>query len=262
MSPTGDVLVAENHDIRVINGVSNIIYTVSGSGTQGSGGDGGPVDAAQYKQPQQMAVDSVGNIYLADSQNNRIRFLRLGNSWTAPPGVVTGVAGGGNNTNLAYVSSGGAVAAALTMLTSPSAVALDPNSQNIYIADTGNNVIRKVNLATGLASVYAGNGRRGITQLGGAATSTSLSAPLAAATDLQGNLYIAIQTLNYLLMVNSSSLIISDFAVQSAPGILLSCSVLFCAVLFCPSVLSCPIFSHMFSSLYFTVLLPLLLTTL
>ncbi|WP_263352842.1 FG-GAP-like repeat-containing protein [Acidicapsa acidisoli] len=158
---------------------SSFIYTVAGSGIFGYSGDGGPATAADLNDPVGTALDTAGNLYIADADNNVIRKVSAGT------GVISTVAG----TGVAGYSgdSGAATSAALS---SPSNVALD-SAGNLYIADSGNNVIRKVMATTGVITTVAGNGTSGYSGDNGAAASAELNYPTGIALDGSGNLYIA-----------------------------------------------------------------------
>jgi sugar lactone lactonase YvrE len=146
----------------------------------GYSGDGGPAtSAATFGYPEAVAVDSAGNLYIADTGNNRIRKV------TFSTGIITTVAGNGT---AGY--SGDGVAATSTELNYPSGVALD-GAGNIYIADIGNSRIRKVTVSTGLISTVAGNGNYGFSGDGGVATNAALCGPADVKLDSAGNLYIA-----------------------------------------------------------------------
>ncbi len=137
---------------------------VAGTGTPGYSGDNGPAASAQLNKPSGMALDSAGNLYIADSGNNRVR--KVSN------GVITTVSGGGVG----------------AQLSNPTGVAVD-TSGNLYIADSGNNVVRKV--SGGVTVTVAGTGTAGASGDGGPATSAQLNSPRDVAVDTLGNLYIA-----------------------------------------------------------------------
>ena len=150
--------------------VANVIVTVAG----GFLGDGGAATNAALNSPYGVAVDSSGNLYIADQNNNRIRKVTAS-------GIISTVAGGG------YFGDGGSATNAALSL--PTSVALD-NSGNLYIAEQYNNRIRKVN-TLGIISTIAGNGTVGCTGDGGSATNAALNSPSGVAVDSFGNLYIA-----------------------------------------------------------------------
>ena len=120
-----------------------MITTVAGNGTCGFSGDNGPATSAQLYGSHGVAVDSAGNLYIADTANNRIR--KVSN------GVITTVAGNGT---AGFSGDNGPATSA--QLTDPEGVAVD-SAGNLYIADTGNNRIRKV--SNGVITTVAGNGR-------------------------------------------------------------------------------------------------------
>ncbi len=174
---SGNLFIVENGDSRIRKvDTKNVISTVAGTGVAGFAGDGSTADKAQLNSPTGVAVDSSGNIYVADSLNLRIRKISSGNMST--------VAGNGV---LSYSGDGGAATAA--QLLAPEGVAVDA-SGNLYVSDTGNNVVRRVG-SNGTITTWAGNRSAGFGGDGGAATSAQLNAPLGLAVDTAGNLYIA-----------------------------------------------------------------------
>jgi uncharacterized protein (TIGR03437 family) len=178
---SGNVFIAEPTDGR-IREVSTIkgnvdINTVVGNGTLGFSGDGGAATAAELNRPTGVAVDGSGNVYIADSLNNRIRMAKSG-------GNISTFAGNGG-----YSYSGDGGVAASAQLNAPHAVAAD-NAGNYYIADSGNNVVRKVS-ASGTITTFAGNGTAGFAGDGSAAASAQLNGPQGLAVDSSGNVYIA-----------------------------------------------------------------------
>ncbi len=132
-----------NHRVRKID-VHGVITTVVGNGTSGSGGDGGPATSAQLQVPEGLALDSAGNLFIADAYANRIRKV-------SPNGIITTVAGNGT---AGFGGDGGPALAA--SLNQPIAVGVDANG-NIYIADSSNLRIRKVS-SGGTISTIAGVG--------------------------------------------------------------------------------------------------------
>jgi sugar lactone lactonase YvrE len=156
-----------------------IITTVAGNGTQGYSGDGGAAISSELDEPDGVAVDASGNLYIADLANNRIRKVAVGT------GIISTVAGNGT---AGYSGDGGAATSA--ELNYPYGVAVDA-SGNLYIADTFSSRIRMVSAATGIITTVAGNGTRGYSGDGGAATSSELDELTGVAVDASGNLYIA-----------------------------------------------------------------------
>jgi uncharacterized protein (TIGR03437 family) len=176
MDPAGNLYIADTDNQRIRKVANGIITTVAGNGVLGFGGDNGPATSAQFWSPQGVAVDSAGNLYVADTNNSRIR--RVSN------GVITTVAGNGAS---GYTGDGGPAISA--QLNQPmGGVAVD-SAGNLYIADTDNDRVRKV--SNGVITTFAGNGTYGFSGDGGLATSAQLFNPLGVAVDSAGNLYIA-----------------------------------------------------------------------
>ena len=181
MDAAGNLYIADtdNHRIRKVDS-SGGITTIAGTGERGSGGDGGPATEAQLGSPFGVAADTAGNLYIADRFNHRIR--RVDSA-----GVISTIAGSGEH---GFGGDGGPATEA--QLNGPSGVAAD-TAGNLYIADQGNNRIRKVD-STGVISTIAGTGERGFGGDGGPATEAQLDSPFGVAADTAGNLYIADRT--------------------------------------------------------------------
>ncbi len=173
----GNIYIADgyNHCIRKVD-TSGIISTVVGNGTSGYSGDGGDATAAQLDYPRGVVFDSNGNMYIADSNNQRIRKVDTA-------GIISTVAGNGTS---GYSGDGGDATA--TQLDFPTGVAFD-SSGNMYIADSINHRVRKVDTA-GKISTVAGNGTSGYSGDGGDATAAQLYNPTGVAFDSNGNMYI------------------------------------------------------------------------
>ncbi|WP_236860144.1 6-bladed beta-propeller [Candidatus Formimonas warabiya] len=152
---------------------------MAGNGTEGYDGDGGPATSAKLSNPEDVAVDGAGHLYIADFYNNRIRKVEAGT------GIITTVAGNGM---LGYSGDGGAAAGA--KINCSRGVAVDSDG-NLYIADSYNNRVRKVEAGTGIITTVAGNGSQGYDGDGGAPTSAQLHLPYRVAVDGAGHLYIA-----------------------------------------------------------------------
>jgi len=165
----GKLYVADtvNQRIRVISGGQ--VSTFAGNGTLGYTGDGAAATAAQLYSPSGVAVDSQGNVYIADTGNSVVRKVSSG-------GTITTFAG---NINSPQTDSGDGGQAALAGLNDPVGVAVDSQG-NVYIADTGNNAIRKVVVSTGVITTIIG-----VTNTAGA-----LNHPDAVAVDSAGHIYV------------------------------------------------------------------------
>lgn len=230
----GSLYVADtgNHRVRRID-TNGVITTAAGSGTAGFAGDGAAASAAQLNSPRGLAFDKSGNLYIADSGNNRVRKVDVA-------GVIVTIAGDGT---AGYAGDGAAATAA--QLNNPYDVDVDSQGK-LYIADAGNdrirkidangiittaaggltrlgfpqgvavipgdvfyiaagvdNVVRKVDAAGGVTTV-AGNGQVGYCCDGGPATSGSLREPSGIASDNAGNLYIADAQNNRIRKVDAS----------------------------------------------------------
>ncbi len=190
----GNVYIADtnNHRIRRIS-AAGIITTVAGSGNPGFSGDGGSALTAEIYFPTGIALDGAGNLYIADTYNNRIRMV-------APSGVITTVAGSG-----VYGFSGDGGLATLANLNDPTGVDVDA-AGNLYIADRFNNRIRKV-VPSGVISTVAGKGVAEYSGDGGSALAAGLQNPSDITVDSAGNLYIADQSNNRIRRVSSTGII-------------------------------------------------------
>ena len=176
----GDIYISDtmNNRIRVVNASTGIISTVAGNGTKAYLGDGGLATDASLSGPNGIAFDATGNLYIADTGDNVIRFVSIAT------GLITTVAGNGT---AAYTGNGGLAVAAT--LNNPWAVAVSTTG-GFYIADQKNHSIRKVD-ATGIITTIAGNGNAGNSGDGGPASASRLTLPAGVAIDVAGNIYIS-----------------------------------------------------------------------
>jgi sugar lactone lactonase YvrE len=214
----GNLYIADaaSSRIRKVTANNGRIDTIAG-GTRGNGGDGGPATAAQFFNPQDIAVDAAGNVYIADMTNSRIRMVttdgrvstlavspnpfalavdatgslyvaELGNRvrQVTAAGMFRTVAGNGTR---GYSGDGGSALSAQFSMQLGANIAVDA-AGNVYIADAGNQRIRKVTLE-GMIYTLAGNGTQGYGGDGGPAASAKLNNPTGVAVDTSGNLYIA-----------------------------------------------------------------------
>ena len=191
---SGNLYIADtyNHRIRRVD-PSGIIITIAGVGASSYSGDGGPAITARLYRPGDVAVDSSGNLYIADTYNHRIRRVD-------PSGTISTIAGTGER---GFGGDGGPAVEA--RLNYPSGVAVD-DSGNLYIADVGNHRIRRVN-SLGIINTIAGTGYEGYSGDGGPAVAAQLTYPGDLAIDGKGNLYFTDSNNNRVRQVNSSGIV-------------------------------------------------------
>jgi len=169
-----------NCAIRKVTKSTGVITTIAGIGPESCGytGDGGPATSAELNYPIGVAVDSSGNLYIADTLNQRIRKI------TASTGDISTIAGDGTK---GFSGDGGPATSA--ELSNPTSVALD-SAGNVYIADDANFRIRKIAASTGKISTIAGDGTEGYSGDGGEATNAEISGVSGIAVDSSGRVFI------------------------------------------------------------------------
>ncbi|MDX1981859.1 MAG: hypothetical protein SFV51_16430 [Bryobacteraceae bacterium] len=172
----GNLYFSDGPRIRRISS-AGVISTIAGRSLHGFAGDGGPATDASLNFPEQLALDSAGNLYIADRANHRIRRI-------SPGGIISTVAGIGL---AGFAGDGGPAVNA--RLSGPRGVAVDSRG-NLYIADTNNLRIRTVD-RQGIITTVAGAGRSGFSGDGGPATAALMSNPFHLTVDAEDNIYFA-----------------------------------------------------------------------
>jgi len=167
-----------NHRIRRVT-AGGAIDTFAGTGTPGFSGDGGPAKQARLNGPLGVAVDSSGNVYISDTNNNRIREVSSG-------GTINTIAGNGNASFYGDGSPAGQAS-----LHAPAGLAVAPDG-TVYVADTLSERVRKI-APNGVIGTVAGNGLAGFSGDGGQGPAAALNQPASVALDGAGNLYVADQ---------------------------------------------------------------------
>ena len=192
----GNVYIAEyaNHVVREVAAATGIITTFAGNGISGYTGDGGAATSAELESPTFMAFDSFGNLYIADFTTYAVRKV-------TPAGIISTYAGNGIN---GYTGDGGAATSAEL---NPFCLAVDP-SNNLFITNPDQSVVRKVTAATGIISTFAGTGINGYSGDGGPAVNAHFAAPEGIAIDdSTGNVYVW-DDINYRIrMINSCGIV-------------------------------------------------------
>jgi hypothetical protein len=168
-----------NHRVRQIDLRTLVISTLVGAGFLGFGGDGGPPAEANLFFPSSIALDRRGDLYIADTNNNRIRRV------DQATGLITTVAGDGLSR---FAGDGGPAFRA--SLNRPGGVAVD-SLGNLYVADTDNHRIRRIDAVTGIIATVAGDGQPRFAGDGGLAANASLNRPRRVAVEGLGALYVA-----------------------------------------------------------------------
>jgi class 3 adenylate cyclase len=207
LDPNGLLDFADGNRVRRIN-ADGTVSTIAGTGQAGAQGDGGPATSAELDSPQSVAIDSSGDVFIADSQNNRVQEV-------TPRGTMVTIAGTGQS---GYEGDGGLAYQA--KLNDPTGVAIGFDGA-IFIADSGNNVIREVTRdpvsGAYVIATFAGTGDAGYNGEGGQANSALLDDPQCLAVDAENNVYVA-DTLNYRVEKITVAGIISTVAGTGDPS--------------------------------------------
>lgn len=225
MDPRGIVYFADfdNLRVRALNSSSSAITvagvtiqpgtiaTVAGNGQTAFSGDGGVPTSAGLWAPGAVLLDSAGNLYISDTDLNRIRFVNTQSSAvqvfgvTVQPGTIQTIAGNGTE---GYAGDGGPATSA--EIANPQGIALDPNG-NLYIADWANSRLREVSSATGVITTLAGGGHGCAQQIDGLgdgcpAVNSTVIFPMAVAIDLNGNVFVSDQYFRIRAIFNQGSI--------------------------------------------------------
>jgi streptogramin lyase len=181
LDSTGNIYIVDtyNYRIRKIDAATQIITTVAGDGNSGNTGDGGLATDASIRKSYDVALDSAGNLFIADTHNHAIRKVE------ATTGIINTVVG--QSASAGFSGDGGLATDA--KLNSPTGVYVD-ESGNIYAVDTKNDVVRRVDATTNIINSVAGNGTAGFSGDGGLATLAQLDYPEAVWVDSSDNMFI------------------------------------------------------------------------
>lgn len=155
------------------------ISTIAGTGAKGYSGDGGPALQATFNLPHELRFDASGDLYIVDMTNHAVRKIDLKTK------IITTIAGNGKP---GYAGDGGPAKDA--QFKQPHSIQFGPDG-SLYVCDIGNNVIRRIDMKTGLISTFAGTGKPGVTPDGAPIAGTPLKGPRSLDFDKQGNLWLA-----------------------------------------------------------------------
>lgn len=203
IGPDGALYLSETvgNRVRRVDPTTGTLSTAAGAAGYGTfAGDGGPATEARLNGPRGLAFDADGNLYIADTYNDRVRVV------DRETGIISTVAG---SDVAGYFGDGGPATDA--SLWQPTALAFDQEG-DLYVADWRNHVIRKVNGDSGTIETFAGTGARGFEGDGGPATSAALSMPYGVAIDSAGNLFIGDQGNHRVRRVDGDTGVISTVA--------------------------------------------------
>jgi uncharacterized protein (TIGR03437 family) len=190
--------------VRRIDAATGVITTIAGNGGTRFGGDGGLATAATLVRPSGIAVDSIGNVYIADAGDLRIRKI------TAATGIINTIAGTGNARE--YGDGGSALLASFLSL---GELAIDSHN-NLYLID--GNRVRVITAANGTIATVAGNNAPGLAGDGGPAKQAELNAPASLSLDSAADLYIADTGNRRIRLVTAATGVISTIAGTSQNG--------------------------------------------
>ena len=199
VNAAGDLFIADtqNYRIRKIAAATGVILTVAGNGTESFSGDNGPATLASLDSPSGLAVNAEGDLFLSDTHNHRIRKV------TAATGIISSIAGTGSPG-----FSGDSSLATTAALSLPHGLSID-NAGNLYVADSENNRVRRIDAATGVITTVTGQGTQGFSSGSAAAATAMLDSPRA----------LAISPLGLLTLADSGNQRIRQIDAQGTPAI-------------------------------------------
>ncbi|MFB3814108.1 MAG: PxKF domain-containing protein [Terriglobales bacterium] len=209
LDSAGNLYIADrnNHRIRKVDAATGTITTIAGNGAALYGGDGGAATSASLYFPWGVAVDAQGNVYIADTESQRVRKV------DAATGTISTVAGTGS-----FGFAGDGLPASEAKFRYPTAMVVDAEG-NVYITDTNNCRVRKVEASSGIITTVAGNETCGYSGDGGPAVQASLKYPNCMALDRDGNLFIADRQNNRVRKVEKATGVITTVAGNGATGL-------------------------------------------
>ena len=204
----GNIFIADrgNNRVRRIDAVTGFVSTVAGTGVGGFNGDNQVASLTQFNLPTALALDAEGNWFVAEQGNNRLR--RAAHTTQ----MVTTIAGTGT-----AGFNGDSIAATAAELHVPSGVAID-QAGHIYVADTFNHRVRRVDAITGVITTVAGTGAAGFAGDGAIATAAQLNFPLDVAVDESGNILVADSLNNRVRRVDAMTGVITTVAGNGGAG--------------------------------------------
>jgi len=191
----GNLLIIEFASRLLAMSPDGKLSVICGDGVKGDSGDGGPAKAAKVNAPHAIAVDKEGGILIADTLNHKVRRI------DAKTGIITTIAG----TTKGYSGDGGPAAKA--QFSGIYCISLNPDKSKLVITDLDNKRVRVMDLATGIVTLAAGNGQRGLPADGALAAEGPLTDPRAAAMDSKGNVYVLERGGNALRVVDAAGTI-------------------------------------------------------
>jgi cysteine-rich repeat protein len=201
----GNVYIADSsaHRVRRVDASTGVITTIAGTGVSGSSGDGGPAAAARLNAPSGVAVDGLGNLFIADRNNYRVRRV------DGITGVITTYAGTGNGP---FSGDDGPATSAVLQ---PLRVAIDP-AGDLYVTDANSDRVRKIDAASQIITTYAGGGASAAEGI--AATAAQLPNPSGITFDPAGNLYVTTNPVYKVRRVDKTSQTITTVAGTGSQG--------------------------------------------
>lgn len=196
LDAAGNLYISDgiNNKIRKVTAATGIITTIAGTGIAGFSGDGGAAINAQLNSPGDICVDPAGNVYFNDNQNFRVRKINVST------GIITTVAGDGGGGFF-----GGTALAVTAGIHYPNGLAVD--AKYLYISLFSQQIVCKLDFATGMLITIAGNGTRGFSGDGGPALSASLGYPAGLSITASGELYIADYFNNRIRKIDAAGII-------------------------------------------------------